>query len=229
VYPRALLQELVAIARRHNLVLMADEIYDRIVYDGAESVRLATLSGDVPCLSFHGLSKVHRACGWRVGWLSLTGERKLFASYIESLELLASLRLCSNVTAQWAIPAAMDEHSIDALCQPGGRLYETRKAVIETIAKSRYLDLVVPGGALYAYPSVRTEGFPHFSDEQFAFELLEEQKILIVPGSSFNVPLNNHFRMTLLPKAEIARDVIQRIDQFLAKRHASGRSLAAVA
>ena len=218
VYPRALLQQLVEVAARHRLLLLVDEIYDEILYDGARFQPLAELAGELPCLSFGGLSKVHRACGYRVGWMSLSGEPARSAAYRDALQLLAALRLCPNVTAQWAVlPALQDAPTIGALTHAGGRLHEARNAVLSGVAASHYLDLVAPEGALYAFPQVRAEHIPSFDDETFALRLLEEESVLVVPGSSFNVPHSRHFRLTLLPPPAQLREVFVRIERVLAR------------
>ena len=223
VYPRELLQALVSVARKHGLLLMSDEIYDGITYDDARFEPLAPLAGDVPCLSFGGLSKVHRACGYRVGWAVLSGERRRIADYHHALDLLGALRLCANVPGQWAVPAALNGiNTIAALCAPGGRLYEARRAVTDACAQSEWLTLTQPAGALYAFPAVVGEAALSFDDHQFAVELLEHESVLIVPGSSFNVPYRSHFRVTLLPEPDQLREVFARIERTLqrrAKRH----------
>jgi alanine-synthesizing transaminase len=218
VYPRELLQQLVAIAARHRLLLLSDEIYDEILYDGARFQPLAEIAADVPCLSFGGLSKVHRACGYRVGWMSLSGDRGRTANYRDALQLLAALRLCANVTAQWAVePALHSAATIDALTAPGGRLHEARRAVLEGVAASDYLQLVTPDGALYAFPQVRADRIARFDDESFALRLLDEESVLVVPGSSFNVPRSRHFRLTLLPPPLQLQEVFVRIERVLAR------------
>ena len=218
VYPRALLERLVEIAARHRLLLLSDEIYDEILYDGTSFQPLAEVAGDVPCLSFGGLSKVHRACGYRVGWMSLSGDPLRSASYRDALQLLAALRLCANVTAQWAVlPALQDAPTICALTAPGGRLHEARRVVLQSVASSEYLDLVTPEGALYAFPQVRADHFATFDDNEFALRLLEEESVLVVPGSSFNVPRSRHFRLTLLPPPTQLHEVFVRIERVLAR------------
>lgn len=213
VYPPPLLDAIVRIAERHRLILLSDEIYDEILYDGARFTPLAKLAGDVPCLSFDGLSKVQRACGYRVGWLSLTGSAHALVHIEHALDLLASLRLCANVPGQWAIaPSLQGEDTISPLTASGGRLHESRRAVIEHCAKSDFLDVVAPMGALYAFPRVR---LPNFDDERFALELLERAHVLVVPGSGFNLDTRGHFRITLLPRADELRDVFVRIEAVL--------------
>jgi len=224
VYPPALLDAIVRIAERHRLVLLSDEIYDEILYDGAQFTPLAKLAGDVPCLSFDGLSKVQRACGYRVGWLSLTGAAQELVHIEHALDLLASLRLCANVPGQWAIaPSLQGEDTISPLTAAGGRLHESRRAVLEHCAQSSLLDVVAPMGALYAFPRVR---LPDFDDDRFALELLERAHVLVVPGSGFNLSTRNHFRVTLLPRADELRDVFARIEAVLQTLAASQRHVA---
>ena len=228
VYPRELLQHLVHIAEKHNLLLMSDEIYDQIVYDGARFEPLAPLAGDLPCISFGGLSKVHRACGYRVGWATLSGDPLRSGDYHHALDLLGALRLCANVPGQWAARAALQgPDTIDELVSPGGRLYETRRAVIEACAASEHLSLVAPQGALYAFPGVKAG--PDFDDHRFALDLLESEGVLVVPGSSFNVGYRNHFRVTLLPQADEMREVFARIERALARQLGAPARQAAIA
>ncbi|WP_291190223.1 aminotransferase class I/II-fold pyridoxal phosphate-dependent enzyme [Frateuria sp.] len=230
VYPRALLERLVSIAARHGLLLLADEIYDEILYDGAPFQPLAEVAGAHPCISFGGLSKVHRACGYRVGWLSLSGDPARTAAYRDALQLLAALRLCANVTAQWAVvPALTGRPTIAALTAPGGRLHEARRAVLDGVAASSYLDLVAPAGALYAFPQVRAERLPQFDDNCFALRLLEEEAVLVVPGSSFNVPHSRHLRLTLLPPPAQLAEVFVRIERVLGRMAAEQARTPAVA
>lgn len=222
VYSRELLVELVEVARRHGLVLLVDEIYDSVLYDGAVHVPLAPLAGEVPCVSYGGLSKVHLACGYRVGWLAVTGEVARSRELVQAFDLLASLRLCSNVTAQWAIrPALEGPNEIARLTAPGGRLHAARAAILDAVAASSFLRVVPPGGALYAFPGVDPERLPDFDDAAFALDLLEAENILLVPGSSFNIAGRNHFRVTLLPEPAQVADAFARIERQL-ERHAEG-------
>jgi alanine-synthesizing transaminase len=225
VYPRALLEQMVALAEERNLVLFSDEIYDQILYDGAEHVPLATLAKNTLCGTFGGLSKVYRACGLRVGWLTFSGERAHAKDYLLALDLLASLRLCANVPGQWAVQTALGGYqSIKDLTAPGGRLYQTRAAVIAAAARSKYLDVVAPQGAIYAFVRVKPERLPKFDDQQFALDLLERQHVLIAPGRSFNVPYHDHFRITLLPDEQTMATVFARMETLLAGMEKSGKA-----
>jgi alanine-synthesizing transaminase len=219
-YSRELLQRIVAIAAKHRLLLLVDEIYDQILYDGAKFEPLAPLAGDVPCITFSGLSKVHRACGWRVGWALLSGATELITPLHQAMDLLGALRLCANVPGQYAVDAALNgPDTITALCTPGGRLYETRRAVIEACQASEHLQLVAPAGALYAFPAIVGDAAKQFDDYRFALDLMDTEGVLVVPGSSFNVPYRHHFRVTLMPEAASMREVFSRIDRALS-RHA---------
>ncbi len=216
VYPRALLEEIVAIAEERQIVVFADEIYDQMLYDGAEHVPLATLVHETLCATFNGLSKIYRACGYRVGWVSFSGQRENAKDYLHAVELLASLRLCANVPGQWAVQTALGGYqSIGELTGPGGRLFQSRQAVVEGVARSKYLELQVPEGAMYAFPSVNTALIPGFNDQRFALELLEKKHVLIAPGSSFNVPYKNHFRITTLPDEQKMATVFERMEEVL--------------
>jgi alanine-synthesizing transaminase len=216
VYSRAILQDLARIAERHGIVVFSDEIYDQILYDGAQFTPMAALVEGTLCGSFGGLSKVYRACGWRVGWLSFSGAREGAGDYMAALDKLCALRLCSNVTAQWAVQTALGGHqSIFELTRPGGRLYETRKAIREGVAASDFLEVVMPNGALYAFLGVRKDRIPNFDDATFALRLLENQQVLITPGNGFNVPYRDHFRITLLPDHQTMMEVFVRIEREL--------------
>jgi len=229
VYPRELLVALARVAQRHGLIVLSDEIYDGILYDGARFVPFASIAPELTVLTFGGLSKVQRACGYRVGWVSLTGAPGALTELEQAFDLLAALRLCANVPAQWAIePSLTGPDTISALTAKGGRLQDARQAVIEACAQSRFLELVAPMGALYAFPSIRRDALPEFDDAAFALELLERESVLVVPGSGFNFPANNHFRITLLPQAAQLREVFARIERVLERRapHAGQRAAA---
>jgi alanine-synthesizing transaminase len=223
VYPRAVLEALARLAERAGLVVFSDEIYDQMTYDGAQFVPMATLVHDTVCASFSGLSKVYRACGYRVGWVSFSGRTRTAADYLSALELLSSLRLCSNVIGQWAVQTALGGHqSVLELTAPGGRLHESRAAILQATAKSRYFRLAPTGGAMYAFVGVDREALPQFDDQQFALDLLEQKHVLVAPGVSFNVPYRNHFRITNLPDAATLREVFTRAEDLLGE-YASAR------
>ena len=222
VYPRAVLEELAKLAERHGLVLFSDEIYDQMTYDGAQFVPMATLVHDTLCATLSGPSKVYRACGLRVGWAVFSGRVHAAAEYLGALELLSSLRLCSNVPGQWAVQTALGGHqSVRELTAPGGRLYESRAAILEAARHSRYLTLAPPRGAMYAFVGVDETALPEFDDQQFALDLLEQKHVLVAPGVSFNVPYRSHFRITNLPDAATLREVFARIEELLGE-YASG-------
>ena len=215
VYPRAVIEAIVRLAERRGLVLLCDEIYDQITYDGAEFVPVAPLVRDTVCVSMSGLSKVYRACGYRVGWAVVSGKLKAAGDFLAGLELLASLRLCSNVPGQWAVQTALGGYqSIRELTRPGGRLYESRRAIIESVADNPSLTVSAPKGALYAFVGVN-DSVPQFDDQAFALDLLERKHVLVAPGVSFNVPYRNHFRITNLPDAETLRAVFTRMGDLL--------------
>lgn len=216
VYPRAVLTELARLAERHGLIVFSDEIYDQMTYEGAEFVPMATLVHDTLCATLSGLSKVYRACGYRVGWAVFSGRTHAAADYLHGLELLASLRLCSNVLSQWAVQTALGGHqSIRELVSPGGRLYDSRAAILAAIARSRFLRLAPPGGAMYAFVGVESHTLPQFDDQRFALDLLEHQHVLLAPGVSFNVPYRDHFRITTLADPATFEDVFARIEALL--------------
>ncbi|MEM8984584.1 MAG: aminotransferase class I/II-fold pyridoxal phosphate-dependent enzyme [Pseudomonadota bacterium] len=216
VYSRPTLEAIAAMAERHNLVVLADEIYDSMLYDDAEFVPMASLVHTTLCATFSGLSKIYRACGYRVGWCAFSGDTESASDYLAGLELLAALRLCSNVPAQWAVQTALGGYqSIRELVSPGGRLYESRAAVVDAVDASPFLELVAPAGAMYAFVGVNAERLPQFDDQQFAAELLEQQHVLLAPGTSFNTEYNTHFRITLLPEAAQLQEVFGRVDSTL--------------
>ncbi len=227
-YPRSALEALARLAEQRGLIVFSDEIYDQMVYDGAESIPMATLVRDTLCVTLSGLSKIYRACGYRVGWAVFSGTVRQAREYLEAVELLASLRLCSNAPSQWLVPAALREQpAIAELVRPGGRLYESRRAVIEMTRKSRYLRLKEPNGAMYAFIGVDQDLLPQFDDANFALDLLEQHQVLLIPGSSFNAAYRNHFRIITLPPPEILRVVLQRIETLL-ESYAKGTSGSAV-
>ena len=216
VYPRAVCEGIARLAEEKKLVVFSDEIYDQMTYDGAESIPMATLVRDTVCCTMSGLSKIYRACGYRVGWAAFSGNLRGAGDYLSGLELLTSLRLCSNVPAQWAVQTALGGYqSIKELLAPGGRLYESRRAILEATSASRFLALSAPKGSMYAFVRVKTEELPDFDDQTFALDLLEQKHVLLAPGTSFNVPYCDHFRTTLLPDAPLLKKVFARIDELL--------------
>jgi alanine-synthesizing transaminase len=216
VYPRAVLEQIARLAESRGLVVFSDEVYDQVLYDGAEFVPMATLVRDTLCGTLSGLSKVYRACGYRVGWAVFSGRVRGSADYFASLELLSSLRLCSNVPAQWAVQTALGGYqSVRELVSPRGRLYESRAAILAAVKQSRFLTLEPPAGAMYAFVGVDTRELPDFDDQRFALDLLEQKHVLIAPGVSFNVPYRTHFRITNLPESAVLRQVFTRIDEVL--------------
>lgn len=179
---------------------------------------MATLVRDTLCATLSGLSKVYRACGYRVGWAVFSGRLHGATDYFSALELLSSLRLCSNVAGQWAVQTALGGYqSVKELVSPGGRLYESRRTILNAVHKSRFLKLLPPSGAMYAFIGVDTAELPDFDDQQFALDLLEERHVLVAPGVSFNVPYRNHFRVTTLPDSATLADVFGRIEELLAQ------------
>ena len=226
VYPRHILQQIVDVAREHELVVFTDEIYEKIIYDGAEAINLATLTGDdVLCLTFSGLSKAYRVCGYRAGWVAITGPKHEAANYIEGITLLASMRLCSNVPAQHAIQTALGGYqSIDALVAPGGRLHEQRDVAYRMLNEIDGVSCNQSDGALYLFPKVDTEKFNIVDDEKFMLDLLKEQKILFSHGGAFNWHKPDHFRLVFLPDVQTLTDALNRLGEFLSdyKKRASG-------
>jgi alanine-synthesizing transaminase len=215
VYSRATLEAIARIAEKHHLVVFCDEIYDQILYDGAEFVPMATLVHGTLCATLSGLSKVYRACGYRVGWAVFSGEIEPAREYLSALDKLSSLRLCSNVTGQWAVQTALGGYqSIHELTRPGGRLYQSRQAILDGVAKSKYLEVSAPRGAIYAFIGIKEGVLPDFVDQQFAMDLLEHKHVLLAPGTSFNTPYRTHFRITNLPRPEVLADVFARMEDL---------------
>ncbi|WP_067490681.1 pyridoxal phosphate-dependent aminotransferase [Actinomadura hibisca] len=219
VYSRAVLEQIAELARRRGLIIFADEIYDRILYDGAVHTPIASLAPDLLCLTFGGLSKNYRVAGFRSGWVVLSGPKQHAESYIEGLDILANMRLCPNVPGQHAIQAALGGHqSIDELVLPTGRLGEQRDRAAKLLNDLPGVSCVRPQGALYVFPRLDPEMYPIENDVRFAFDLLEEQKILVVQGTGFNWPATDHFRVVTLQYADDLEEAIGRIGVFLEKR-----------
>ncbi|WP_327680264.1 pyridoxal phosphate-dependent aminotransferase [Kitasatospora sp. NBC_00458] len=216
VYPREVLEGLAEIARRHQLVIYADEIYDKILYDDAEHVPLATLAPDLFCVTFNGMSKSYRVAGFRSGWMVLSGDRHRARSYVEGLTVLASMRLCANMPAQHAVAAALGgRQSIKDLVLPGGRLLESRDAAYRLLNDIPGVSCVKPKGALYAFPRLDPKVFKIKDDAQMVLDLLRAERILLVQGTGFNWPEPDHFRLVTLPRPEEITDAVTRIGTFL--------------
>lgn len=217
VYRAEVLEQIVELAREHSLLLLADEIYDRIVYDDAEHVSLASLAPDLLCLTYNGLSKTYRVAGYRSGWLAVTGPRSHASSFLEGIDLLASSRLCPNVPGQHAVQAALSGHqSIEKLIEPGGRLYDQRDAAVNGLNAIPGVSVVKPRGALYAFPRLDPEVHEIHDDTKFVLDLLLEEKLLVVQGTGFNWPHPDHFRIVTLPPIHDLEQAIERIGNFLA-------------
>ncbi len=216
VYAKEILLEIVELAREHSLILFADEIYDRLTMDGVEHIALASLAPDLLTVSFNGLSKSHRVAGFRSGWMCLAGEKKHARGYIEGLNLLASMRLCSNVPAQSIIQTALGGYqSSQEFMEPGGRVYEQRDCVYNAICDIPGLSAVKPKAGFYIFPKIDTKMFNITDDVQFAYDLLKEKKILITQGTGFNCTTPDHFRIVFLPTKVILGDAMERLADFL--------------
>jgi len=224
LYPADLLRELIEIARQNHLILYADEIYDKVLYDGAHHTSIASLAEDVLCLTFNGLSKNYRSCGYRAGWVVVSGEMAHARDYIEGLTILASMRLCANVPAQHAIQTALGGYqSIDDLVLPTGRLGKQRDLAWELITHIPGVSCVKPQAAMYLFPRLDPKLYPIVDDQQFVLDLLLEEKVLLVQGSGFNWPEPDHVRIVFLPHEDDLTEAIERIGRFLdryRKRHA---------
>ena len=216
VYSREVLQKIVDLAREHSLLILADEIYDRILYDDASHISIATLCPDLLCITFNGLSKAYRVAGYRAGWMVLTGPKGHARGFIEGLEMLASTRLCPNVPAQYGSQVALGgRQSIYDLTSPGGRLLEQRNVAYEKLNEIPGVSCVKPMGALYAFPRLDPNVHEIHDDEQFMFDLLRSEKIHLVQGTGFNWPHPDHFRLVTLPWASDLSEAIDRIGNFL--------------
>ncbi len=225
LYPDAVLLQIIELARQHQLVVFSDEIYDKTLYDGNTHTSMASLADDVLFVTFNGLSKNYRSCGYRAGWMVVSGEKRHARDYIEGLNMLASLRLCSNTPGQLAIQTALGGYqSIKDLVAPTGRLCRQRDLAYELLTQIPGVSVVKPKAALYMFPRLDPKVYPISNDQQFAYELLAEQKVLIVQGTGFNWVANDHFRVVFLPNVDDLREAIGRIERFLSnfrKRHSA--------
>ena len=216
LYPREVLQQIVDIAREHQLMIFSDEIYDRLVMDGEEHVSIASLAPDLFCVTFSGLSKSHMIAGFRIGWMILSGNKAIAKDYIEGLNMLSNMRLCSNVPAQAVVQTALGGHqSVNDYIIPGGRIYEQREFIYNALCDIPGISAVKPKAAFYIFPKIDTKKFNITNDEQFALDLLREKKILIVHGSGFNWKDPDHFRVVYLPRVEVLEDASVKLRDFL--------------
>ncbi len=216
VYSPQVLGEIVDLARDHGLVVMADEIYDKILYDGAEHTSIASLADDVVFLTLNGLSKTYRVAGFRSGWMTISGDKERAASYIEALKMLSSMRLCANVPAQHAIQSSLGGYqSISEFITPGGRLHDQRAVAHEMINSIDGLSCTMPPGALYLFPKIEIERFNITDDEQFVLDFLRSEKILMVQGTGFNWPRPDHFRVVFLPRVRELEAALGKLERFL--------------
>lgn len=224
LYPEPLLEQIVELARQHQLIVFADEIYDKTLYDGHTHTSIASLADDVLFVTFNGLSKNYRSCGYRAGWMVVSGDKRRARDYIEGLNMLASMRLCSNTPGQLAIQTALGGYqSIKDLVAPGGRLARQRDLAYRLLSEIPGVSVVKPKAALYMFPRLDPKLYPIDDDQQFAYELLADEKVLIVQGTGFNWATPDHFRLVFLPNSDDLADAVGRIDRFLAhyrKRHA---------
>ncbi|VVE89553.1 Glutamate-pyruvate aminotransferase AlaA [Pandoraea bronchicola] len=216
LYSDELLKEIVSLAREHKLIIYADEIYDKIIYDGASHTSIGSLSEDVLTITFNGLSKSYRACGYRAGWMVVSGDKRPARDYIEGLNILASMRLCPNVPGQYAVQTALGGYqSIKDLIVPGGRLYEQREIAYRMLTDIPGVTCVKPKAALYLFPRLDPAVYPIANDQEFILQLLLEEKVLLVQGSGFNWMHPDHFRVVFLPHEGDLEDAISRIARFL--------------
>ena len=225
LYPESTLLEIIAIARQHGLIVYSDEIYDKVLYDGETHTSMASLSEDVMTVTFNGLSKSYRSCGYRAGWMVVSGDLRDARDYIEGLDMLASMRLCANVPAQYGIQTALGGYqSIDDLVAPTGRLCRQRDLAYELITAIPGVTCVKPKAALYMFPKLDPKVYPIVNDQEFIAELLREERVLLVQGSGFNWPHPDHFRVVFLPHEDELREAIGRLARFLEayrQRHSS--------
>lgn len=216
VYPKEVLEEIVKIAREHQLIIFSDEIYDRLCMDGEEHCSIASLAPDLFCVTFSGLSKSHMIAGFRVGWMILSGNKAMAKDYMAGINMLSNMRLCSNVPAQSIVQTALwGYQSVNNYVQPGGRVYEQREYIYKALNDIPGITAVKPKAAFYIFPKIDTKKFNIYNDEQFAFDFLREKKVLIVPGSGFNWGEPDHFRVVYLPRIEVLDEAMNNLSDFL--------------
>ena len=216
LYPREVLQQIVDVAREHQLMIFSDEIYDRLVMDDLEHVSIASLAPDLFCVTFSGLSKSHMIAGYRIGWMVLSGNKALGKDYIEGINMLSNMRLCSNVPAQSIVQTALGGYqSVGEYIVPGGRIYQQREYIYKALNDIPGISAVKPKAAFYIFPKIDTQKFNIVNDEQFALDLLREKKILIIHGGGFNWDKPDHFRVVYLPRIEVLSDAMEKLADFL--------------
>lgn len=216
LYPKEVLQQIVNVAREHQLIIFSDEIYDRLVMDGEEHVSIASLAPDLFCVTFSGLSKSHMIAGFRIGWMILSGNKRVAKDYIEGLNMLSNMRLCSNVPAQSIVQTALWGHqSVNSYTVPGGRIYEQREYIYKALTDIPGITAVKPKAAFYIFPKIDVKKFNITDDVKFAYDLLTDKKLLIVQGSGFNWKQPDHFRVVYLPRIEVLEEAVGNLRDFL--------------
>ena len=220
LYPRELLQQIVEIAREHQLIIFSDEIYDRLVMDGEEHVSIASLAPDLFCVTYSGLSKSHMIAGFRIGWMILSGNKKIAKDYMEGVKMLSNMRLCSNVPAQSIVQTALGGHqSVNSYLVPGGRIYEQREYIYRALTDIPGITAVKPKAAFYIFPKIDVKKFNITDDKKFALDLLRDKKILLIHGGGFNWQEPDHFRVVYLPRIEVLRESVTKIADFFSYYH----------
>ena len=220
LYPRELLQQIVEIAREHQLIIFSDEIYDRLVMDGEEHVSIASLAPDLFCVTYSGLSKSHMIAGFRIGWMIFSGNKKIAKDYMEGVKMLSNMRLCSNVPAQSIVQTALGGHqSVNSYLVPGGRIYEQREYIYRALTDIPGITAVKPKAAFYIFPKIDVKKFNITDDEKFALDLLRDKKILLIHGGGFNWQEPDHFRVVYLPRIEVLRESVTKIADFFSCYH----------
>ena len=220
LYPKEVLEQIVQVAREHQLIIFSDEIYDRLVMDGEKHISIASLAPDLFCVTFSGLSKSHMIAGFRVGWMILSGNKAMAKDYIEGLNMLSNMRLCSNVPGQSIIQTALGGHqSVEDYIMPGGRVYEQREFIYKALTDIPGISAVKPKAAFYIFPKVDTKKFNIVNDEQFVLDLLREKKVLLIHGGGFNWKQPDHFRVVYLPRIEVLKKATTGMAEFLSTYH----------
>ncbi|WP_455438289.1 aminotransferase class I/II-fold pyridoxal phosphate-dependent enzyme [Hungatella hathewayi] len=222
LYPKDVLIQIVELARQHRLMIMSDEIYDRLIMDGEEHISIASLAPDLFCVTFNGLSKSHMVCGFRVGWMIFSGNKELGRDYIEGINMLSNMRLCSNVPGQSIIQTALGGYqSVNEYIVPGGRIYEQREMIYEELNSIPGISAKKPKAAFYIFPKIDTAKFNITDDNQFALDFLREKRVLIVPGRGFNWETPDHFRIVYLPRLPVLKEATDKLRDFLETYHQS--------